>query len=119
MATDIKELYPEKSVTLIHSRDAVMHNFHRNLHNIIASRCQELGVELQLGSRVKLPSQGYPTDGSEFEVELENGKLIPADFAVSSACEYLDLSFAKPFADRLYWTSAAVRNHCVDFSILD
>jgi apoptosis-inducing factor 2 len=84
IATDIKELYPGKSVTLVHSRKNVMHKFHQNLHNIIEKRCQELGVKLRLGSRVKVPTQGYPTNGSCFEVELEDGSSLSADFAVSS-----------------------------------
>jgi apoptosis-inducing factor 2 len=82
MATDIKELYPEKSVTLVHSRKIVMNKFHNQLHNIIEQRCGDLGISLKLGSRVKLPRTGYPTDGSSFNVELEDGSSIPADFAV-------------------------------------
>ena len=82
MATDIAEIYPEKSVTIVHSRSILMHKFHPKFHEIIEERCKELGVSMKLGSRVKLPLQGYPTDGSTFIVELENGSSIPADFAV-------------------------------------
>lgn len=85
LATDLKELYPEKSVTLVHSRNQVMNRFHPKLHDIIMERCQELGIQTKLGSRVKLPPQGYPTDGSVFNVEFEDGSNIPADFAVSEA----------------------------------
>lgn len=84
MATDIKELYPGKSVTLIHSRDRVMHKFHPELDRIIKERCTELGVNLKLGSRVKLPPQGYPTDGTEFNIELQDGTSVPADLAVGN-----------------------------------
>ncbi|KAI9047780.1 hypothetical protein LZ554_008490 [Drepanopeziza brunnea f. sp. 'monogermtubi'] len=82
MATDIKELYPEKSVTLVHSRKNVMNRFNTKLHDLIAERSAELGINLKLGSRVKLPPGGYPTDGSTFDVELEDGAKIPADFAI-------------------------------------
>ncbi|PBP24286.1 hypothetical protein BUE80_DR004847 [Diplocarpon rosae] len=82
MATDIKELYPSKSVTLVHSRPNLMNKFHPKLHAIIAERSAELGIELKLGSRVKLPADGYPNDGRMFEVELEDGTKIPADFAI-------------------------------------
>lgn len=82
MATDIKELYPEKTVTLVHSRRNVMNKFDSKLHNIIAERCKELGIQLRTGSRVKVPQGGYPTDGSKFDVELEDGSKIPADFAI-------------------------------------
>ena len=82
MATDIKELYPQKSVVLVHSRQNVMNKFHYKFHDIITERCDELGIDMVLGSRVKLPAKGYPTDGSHFNVELESGKMISADFAI-------------------------------------
>ncbi|KAI7237374.1 FAD/NAD(P)-binding domain-containing protein [Hortaea werneckii] len=82
LATDAKELYPQKSITLVHSRDKVMNRFHPKLHQLIEERCKELGIDLVLGSRVKLPSQGYPTSGEDFEVELLDGRRIPSDFAV-------------------------------------
>lgn len=82
MATDIKELYPEKSVSLVHSRKNVMNRFQTKLHDIIAERCDELGIQLKLGSRVRLPPGGYPSDGRIFDVELESGEKIPADLAI-------------------------------------
>lgn len=87
LAFDIKELYPEKSVTLVHSRNTLMNRFHVGLSNLVIERCKELGVDLELGSRVKLPTNGYPTDGSSFQVELLNGKKIPSDFAVCMITE--------------------------------
>lgn len=81
-ATDIKELYPQKSVTLVHSRKNVMNKFDSRLHDLIAERCIELGINMKLGSRVKLPASGYTTDGSIFNVDFEDGSTIPADFAV-------------------------------------
>jgi len=86
MATDIKEIYPEKSVTLVHSRDQLMNKFHPQLDRIIKDRCSELGINLKLGSRVKMPAKGYPTDGSIFNVELQDGSSISTDFAVCFVC---------------------------------
>lgn len=82
MAADIKELYPEKNVTLVHSRPKVMNRFHPTLDEIVKQRFQDLGITLKLGSRVKLPEDGYPTDGRMFNVEFEDGTTIPADLAV-------------------------------------
>lgn len=82
-ATDIKELYPDKSVTLVHSRKTVMHKFHQKFHDIIEERCTELGIQMRLGSRVKVPPNGYPADGTSFNVELEDGSKIHADLAVT------------------------------------
>ncbi|KAF4548137.1 Pyridine nucleotide-disulfide oxidoreductase-like protein 7 [Elsinoe fawcettii] len=81
-ATDIKELYPEKSVTLIHSRPTLMNRMNTQLDDLIKARFTELGIETKLGSRVKLPSGGFPTDGSKFNVELQDGNKVPTDFAI-------------------------------------
>lgn len=84
MALDIKQIYPQKRCTLVHSRDRVMHKYHPGLHEIIAEECKKRGVNLQLGSRAKLPEKNFPiTDGEKFEIELEDGTRIPANFAVS------------------------------------
>jgi apoptosis-inducing factor 2 len=83
MATDIKQLYPEKSVTLVHSRSTLMHKFHSELNEIILARCAELGIATRLGSRVKLPAvEGYANDGRIFDVELEDVSSVEADLAV-------------------------------------
>lgn len=84
MATDIKQLFPEKNVTLVHSRANVMSKFDPRLHDIVQQRFDELGVQTILGKRVKLPSDGYPTDGREFNVELQDGTKVPANFAIIS-----------------------------------
>ncbi|CAH0030034.1 unnamed protein product [Clonostachys rhizophaga] len=82
MATDLKELYPEKKITLIHSRDRLMPLYHPRMDEIIRERCKELGVELATGSRAVVPANGFPTDGSEFEVELQDGRKIAADLII-------------------------------------
>lgn len=83
MALDIKEIYPGKTVLLVHSRDRLMHNFHPNLDRIIQQRCAELGVQLIMNSRVVIPAKGFPLDGRSFQIDLQNGGHILADFAVS------------------------------------
>ena len=82
MATDIKELYPEKNVTLVHSRNQLMNRFHSQLNEIVRTRCEELGVHLKTGSRVKFPQEGFSTDGRQFDIEFEDGTTITADFAI-------------------------------------
>jgi apoptosis-inducing factor 2 len=82
IALDMKELYPEKSITLVHSRKNVMNKFDSRFHDLIADRFAELGVVTKLGSRVKLPAKGYPTEGREFQVELQDGSSVPADFVI-------------------------------------
>jgi NADH dehydrogenase FAD-containing subunit len=45
MAADLKELYPEKEVTLVHSRQQLMPVYHEALDKIIKQRFDELGVK--------------------------------------------------------------------------
>lgn len=82
MALDMKEVYPEKQVTLVHSRERVMNRFHEGLDAIVRKRCEDLGVDLITGQRVVVPEQGFPTDGSRTEVQLKDGRKIPADLVI-------------------------------------
>jgi pyruvate/2-oxoglutarate dehydrogenase complex dihydrolipoamide dehydrogenase (E3) component len=45
MACDILEVYPDKEVTLVQSREKVMSRFHEGLHEIVKKRFDELGVK--------------------------------------------------------------------------
>jgi NADH dehydrogenase FAD-containing subunit len=58
-ASDIKSVYPEKSVTLIHSRKQLLPNFDVQVHEAAESRLLELGVKLVLGERLAL-TEGCP-----------------------------------------------------------
>ena len=84
MATDIKEIYPAKRVILVHSRLQLLNRFHNGLHKIARKRCEELGIELVLGDRAIVPKDGFPIDEGAFEIELQSGKQLAADFAVRS-----------------------------------
>lgn len=45
MACDLKEVYPQKEVTLIHSRERLMPLYHPQMNDIIQNRFKELGVK--------------------------------------------------------------------------
>lgn len=80
-ATDIADLYPEKKVTLIHSRDRLLPVFKKELHDAAVKRLEELGVELILGDRVILP-EGHIFEGKELDhriVRTEKGREIETD----------------------------------------
>jgi NADH dehydrogenase FAD-containing subunit len=82
MATDLKEYYPEKEVTVVQSRPRVMPNFHPQLHDLIKRRFDELGIKLITGSRVTLPAGGFPTDGTTFQVQLTDGTTESTQFVI-------------------------------------
>ena len=45
MATDLGEVYPDKKVTLVHSRDRLMQLYHPQMDAILQERFKELGIE--------------------------------------------------------------------------
>ena len=48
MATDLKERFPEKEVTVVHSRGLLMPGFHEQLHALVKERFDDQGVRLVL-----------------------------------------------------------------------
>ncbi|KIV77890.1 hypothetical protein PV11_09668 [Exophiala sideris] len=82
MATDLKEYYPDKQITVVHSRVHLMPQYHHKFHDLVQKRFGELGVNVITGARVKIPSGGFPKDGSPFEVELTNGQKLSTEFVI-------------------------------------
>lgn len=82
MATDLREYYPDKKVTVVQSRAQVMPQYHKKFHEIVKKRFDDLGIDLITGSRVTIPSQGFPNDGTPFNVQLTNGDNVSTDFVV-------------------------------------
>ncbi|KZL74465.1 FAD/NAD-binding protein [Colletotrichum tofieldiae] len=72
LATDAKDQYPEKNVTLVHSRDAVMNRFGQDLQVGALKGLKELGIEVILGERTTTES---PVDGF---VTLRSGRRVNA-----------------------------------------
>lgn len=63
MATDMKELYPEKEITVVQSRDQLMPQFHRGLHEIVKKRFEELGIKLVAPFTISpIPIESSPTN---------------------------------------------------------
>lgn len=48
MATDLKEYFPGKEITVVQSRQKLMPQFHERLHEIVKDRFDELGVKYAL-----------------------------------------------------------------------
>ncbi|RYC56317.1 hypothetical protein CHU98_g9896 [Xylaria longipes] len=85
MAADLKEIYPEKEITLVHSRNQLMPLYHEKLDEIIKERFQELGIKLVLGSRVNIPADEFQQEnvsGEPITVSLQNGSTLQADVVI-------------------------------------
>jgi NADH dehydrogenase FAD-containing subunit len=77
LATDAKNQYPDKSVTLVHSRQAVMHRFGPGLQESAMEGLRTLGVDVILGERVDPQS----ADGKF--ITLASGRKVECDCFVS------------------------------------
>ncbi|TIC89998.1 Apoptosis-inducing factor-like protein A [Colletotrichum higginsianum] len=90
MATDLKELYPAKEVTLVHSREHLMPLYHTKMDEIIKSRFSELGVKLITGTRAVLPP-----DGTQGALKLTDGREIVADLVIPATGQTPNNGFVK------------------------
>ncbi|KAL5391428.1 hypothetical protein DPSP01_001296 [Paraphaeosphaeria sporulosa] len=57
LASDIKDFYPEKEVTLVHSRAQLLSSFGPRLQNHVAETLTDMGIILRLNARPKFSSQ--------------------------------------------------------------
>ncbi|KAL4884485.1 hypothetical protein BJY04DRAFT_182604 [Aspergillus karnatakaensis] len=79
MATDLKEYYPDKEVTVVQSRPKLMPQYHGKLDQIIRKRFEELGIKFITGSRVSVPPSGFPKT-TPFEVQTTNNTPLPGKY---------------------------------------
>ncbi|EME43768.1 hypothetical protein DOTSEDRAFT_171613 [Dothistroma septosporum NZE10] len=82
MALDLKEIYPEKRVTLVHSREKLMHQFHNDFHNILKDVFDERDIDLITQARAKVPKGGFLNNGEIIDIDLTNGQSISAEFVI-------------------------------------
>lgn len=73
VATDAKDLYPEKNVTIVHSRDALMNRFGKSLQDEALEGMKKLGVEVILGERV------VAEDAVAGTVTLRSGRVLECE----------------------------------------
>lgn len=100
MACDLKEIYPDKEVTLVHSREHIMPVYHEKLSGMIKERFAELGVKFVGGSRVNIPKDGYPLGGTgdPISVSLQDGRTLTADFVVQATGQIPNTQFLEDLA---------------------
>lgn len=81
-ATDIKDLYPTKEVTLLHSRTRMMPRYQQEMHDAVVEGLERLGVKLVLGERVV----AWPEDAlkiGEKTVRTDKGSVFTADLVLA------------------------------------
>lgn len=87
LASDIKEFYPDKEVTLIHSRGQLMNSFGKRLHDHVLSVFEGLKIRVLLNERAKIPNGDL---GSSKTLTFSDGREELFDLVVSNV-QYLEL----------------------------
>lgn len=98
LAGDIKTFYPEKNVTLIHSREQLLPSFGKRLHVFVLDKLHQMGVETILGERPIIPKT---SNWDKSELTLKDGRKETYELVVSSILE-ISSFFLTPI-DSLYW----------------
>ncbi|KAI7888321.1 uncharacterized protein EV154DRAFT_310978 [Mucor mucedo] len=82
LAAEIKEHYPEKTVTLLHSRNRYLPRYKVSMDVMTYNILKKVGVKQVLGDRVILPPGGFPLKVNPIEVHTKGGKIIHGDLAI-------------------------------------
>ena len=54
LAADIKSFYPEKDVTIVHSREWLLSRFKPRLHQYVSEKLRDMGINIILGERPQM-----------------------------------------------------------------
>ncbi|KAI8686661.1 hypothetical protein LRP88_13090 [Fusarium phalaenopsidis] len=73
LITEIREKYPDKKLTLIHSRDQLLPRFGAKLHEFVLSALRAKNIEVLLKERPALPAQSGQAVG-ETQIALSTGE---------------------------------------------
>ncbi|KAK7975583.1 40S ribosomal protein S4 [Apiospora arundinis] len=103
LATDAKQMYPEKHVTLVHSRKAVMHRFGPELQAAALQGLEDLGIETILQERTASSSI---VDG---HVTLQSGRRVKCDFLVNCTGQRASSGILTELAPEAISSTGAIR----------
>ncbi|KAG2216568.1 hypothetical protein INT45_001383 [Circinella minor] len=82
LACEIKEQYPDKHVTLMHSRSRYMARYMQSVDSMTYNVLKKHGVKQVLGDRAILPENGFPLEVKPIEVHTKAGKKIQGDLGI-------------------------------------
>lgn len=82
LATDIKSHLPDKSVTIVHSRDRLMHTYGERLHERVLSEMKKMGIKVLLGQRPQILAQKTENGEKTQSLQFPNGEVETFDLVV-------------------------------------
>jgi NADH dehydrogenase FAD-containing subunit len=78
LAADAKTKYPEKNVSLIHSRSTLLNSFGPKLHDYVMEEFRKLEINVHLGERAP---EGVQNEKA-LDFTLKSGKVVTFDLLV-------------------------------------
>ncbi|KAG9072211.1 hypothetical protein KI688_006435 [Linnemannia hyalina] len=82
LAVEIREHFPAKEVTLVHSRDQYMPSYKTTMHEKTVAILADFGVREIRGDRVVIPEGGFKDDFKMIKVATRDGKEIESDLQI-------------------------------------
>lgn len=82
-ATDLKDLYPSKEVTLLHSRTRVLPRYPQEMHDEVIKGLERAGVQVVLGERVTEWPENPDVLGEPKVVRTDKGSEFTADLVLA------------------------------------
>ncbi|KAI9006011.1 hypothetical protein BC832DRAFT_523748, partial [Gaertneriomyces semiglobifer] len=83
VATEIAEHYPNKEVTLVHSRTTYLQDYKPSLGRRIYDVMNSLGITQILGERIVIPTGGFPYNPSApMVLKTTSGRQLSCDLAL-------------------------------------
>ncbi|OCF36465.1 hypothetical protein I317_04720 [Kwoniella heveanensis CBS 569] len=101
-ASDLKHKYPDKLITLLHSRTRVMPKYPIEFHIALIDGLKKLGVEVVLGERVMTwPEHPELLDGKKKVVTTDHGRTFEADLVLPCTGQKPHVALLAPLAPSL------------------
>lgn len=82
LAVEIREHFPEKEVTLVHSREQYMLSYKYSMHKEIVKILNKFEVRQITGDRAIIPEGGFVDDFKMIKVATKNGQEVECDLQV-------------------------------------
>lgn len=95
LATDVRHKYPQKQVTLIHSRQQLLPRFGWKLHRHVAEALERMNIQVILGERPVLPTHAG-LEVKQSTLKFSSGEERSFDLVVSSSQSHLILKQRHP-----------------------
>lgn len=107
LATDIKGWYPGKDVTLVHSRDRLLHAYGPRLHERAMEEMEKLGITVKLGQRPQIQFDHNEKTGENATLVFPSGQPEKFGLVVSGTPVKMASSrYADLISDTLHWADS-------------